>query len=368
MELISFGYGALSADLVDVEGLDEAAGQALRADPAGATGYGGVAGYEPLRRWIAERHGVAPERVLVSNGGLQAIGLLLDALDLDAAGPVVMERPTFGMVARAVRGRTANLTGLPVDDDGMDVPALTRLVEGGGRPALVCANPTFQNPTGATMSLPRREALVRLAVEHDLTLLEDDPYRDIAFGGTVPPTMFELSGRADRVIHASSLSKVVCPGMRVGYLVAPEDLVRRIADAALGTYLTPGMFAQAVVYRYLISDRLESALRRLRAILAERARLLAGTLAEELPEARFTVPDGGFFLWVRLPGVDGAALAAAGREEGVAMVDGPSCCGDPDTVRLCFAALRPDDMVEGARRLARAARRAGIIRACDPVR
>lgn len=353
MKTLSFSYGAPSVDIVDVDGLAEAAGRAFRRDPAGAVGYGDPAGYGPLREWIADRHGVRPEQVLVSNGSLQTIGLLLDVTGM-AGQPVVVEKPTYDLTLQTIQRAGAQVRPIEVDADGLDTDRLGELLATGTRPTMIYLVPNFQNPTGVTLSLERRKTLAQLARDHEFTLFEDDPYQRLRFRGDEHPSLFELAGGVDRVVYGSSFSKIICPGVRVGYLIAPADVVRRMTRRALGEYITPGMFAQSVVYEYCTSDRLDGAVGRSRIALAERADRLASALREWLPEASFSMPDGGYFLWVRLPGLDSEAVLAAARDEAVQLVSGRSFLGGPDLVRLCFAGLVPDELDEGVQRLARA--------------
>ena len=356
-DTISFARGAPSLDIVNVEGLKQAAARAFEADPAGLTAYGTSVGYVPLRNWIAEKHGVAPERVLVTNGSLQADAFLFDML-VTPDSDVVVERPTYDRTLLGLRNRRGRLHPVTVDDDGIDTGELAALLGSGVRPVLAHIIPNFQNPAGVTMSTARREHLLRLAAEHGFTIFEDDPYLDIRFAGAPLPTMLELD-RNDSVVYASSFSKTVCPGVRVGYLIGSADIISRIGKLATNTYISPNMVAQGIVHQFAVSGQLDQSIKTVRAALAERATRLGEMLRSELPEARFQVPDGGYFLWVELPDdVHVDRLAPAAAERGVAIVKGTDFLveGGEHAVRLAYSAVTPAQIEEGVRRLADAVR------------
>jgi 2-aminoadipate transaminase len=355
---ISFARGAPSLDIIDVEGLREAAQRAFQSDPAGVTAYGTSIGYPRLREWIADRHGVEPERVLVTNGSMQADAFLFEAL-VRAGDEVVIERPTYDRTLLSLRKRGARLQAIDLDPDGIDTEALARLLgdRRGSRPKLAHVIPNFQNPAGYTLSEPRREALLALAAQYDFVVFEDDPYVALRFSGESLPTM--LSMDPERVVYASSFSKTVCPGVRVGYLVGPIETITAIAELATSTYISPSMVAQAIVYEFCASGAIERSIETVRAALAERARTLAGALASELPEAEFVLPEGGYFLWVTLPrGSDVVALQRAASELGVSFVKGSDFMleGGDNALRLAYAGVTPAQIEDGVRRLASAYR------------
>jgi len=356
-DTISFARGAPSLDIVDVEGLKQAAVRAFDADPAGLTAYGTSVGYVPLRKWIAEKHGVAPEQVLVTNGSLQADAFLFDLL-VKPGDDVIVERPTYDRTLLGLRNRQGTMHPVTLDDDGLDVEELAGLLAGGLRPVLAHIIPNFQNPAGVTLSQPRRERLLELAREYDFVVFEDDPYYDIRFAGDPLPRMLDLD-RNDRVVYASSFTKTVCPGLRVGYLVGPADTIAKIAKAATNTYISPSMVAQGITYQFATSGAIDASIKTVRSALSERVHLLADSLRTHLPEARFTVPDGGYFLWVEFPdSVDVAKVAPAAAERGVAVVKGTDFLleGGQHALRLAYSAVTSDQIDEGVRRLAEAVR------------
>jgi 2-aminoadipate transaminase len=357
---ISFARGAPSLDIVDVEGLREAAGRAFANDPAGTTAYGTSIGYPRLRAWIAERHGVAPERVLVTNGSMQADAFLFDHL-VEDGDDVVVERPTYDRTLLSLRERGARVHPVELLTDGIDIDALAALLGGSSEPAvrpkLAHIIPNFQNPAGYTLSVAKRHALLELAAKHGFTVFEDDPYVDLRFSGEGRPTMLSLD--PERVVYASSFSKTVCPGIRVGYLVGPADLIAAIARLATNTYISPNMVAQSIVYEFCASGALERSIETVRTALAKRVRTLEVALHRELPEAGFVTPEGGYFMWVTLPeGTDVGALHRAAAELGVVFVKGTDFLmeGGKNTLRLAYSGVTPEQIEEGVARLATAYR------------
>jgi len=359
---ISFARGAPSLDIIDVEGLRAAADAAFEADPGGMTAYGTAIGYPPLRAWIAERHQVAPEQVMVTNGSMQADAFLFDALVQDGDS-VIVERPTYDRTLLSLRNRGADVRMVELEPDGIDVAAVERVLAAGARPKLAHIIPNFQNPAGYTLSAPKRERLLELAGTHEFTIFEDDPYVALRFEGSPLPTMLSMDGAGENVVYASSFSKTVCPGIRVGYLVGPSELIARIVKIATQTYISPNMVAQAIVHQFSLSGALERSIETVRAALRERAETLCDALAAELPEARFVKPTGGYFLWVDLPrGTDVGALFEAAAERGVVFVKGSDFVldGAESSLRIAYSGVTPDEIEEGVKRLAEAYRQLGV--------
>jgi 2-aminoadipate transaminase len=351
---ISFARGAPSLDIIDVDGLRASADRAFSADPAGVTAYGTAVGYVPLRTWIAERHGVDAKQVMVTNGSMQADAFLFDAL-VEPGDAVIVERPTYDRTLLSLRGRGADVRMIELEHDGIDAAALGRVLASGVSPKLAHIIPNFQNPAGYTLSLPKRERLLELAREHSFTIFEDDPYVALRFEGESLPTMLSMGG--DSVVYASSFSKTVCPGIRVGYLVGPEELIARVTKIATNTYISPSMVSQAIVHEFCQSGALERSIETVKAALGERATTLAEALRRELPDARFQVPQGGYFMWVELPrGTDVRALFEAASERGVQFVKGSDFVleGAESSLRLAYSGVTPDEIEEGVKRLAEA--------------
>jgi 2-aminoadipate transaminase len=356
---ISFARGAPSLDIVDIEGLREAADQAFTADPGGMSAYGTSVGYPPLRAWIAERHGVKPTQVLVTNGSMQADAFLFDAL-VDAGDPVVVERPTYDRTLLSLRNRGADIHMVELQPDGIDTVAVERLLEDGLRPKLAHIIPNFQNPAGYTLSAAKRQRLLDLARQYEFTLFEDDPYVALRFEGESLPTM--VSTDPEVVVYASSFSKTVCPGIRCGYLLGPEELIARIAKSATSVYISPNMVAEAIVNQFCHSGRIDRSIATVREALRERAQTLCRALSEHMPAARFVAPQGGYFLWVELPpGSDVGALFDAAAARGVQFVKGSDFVleGGDSSLRLAYSGVTPEEIEEGIRLLAEAYAEAG---------
>src|SRR5215210_3336798 len=364
MSTISFARGAPSLDIVDVEGLREAAQLAFERDPGGTVAYGTSVGYVPLREWIAEQHGVAVEQVLVTNGSMQADAFLFQLM-VAPGDAVVVESPTYDRTLLNLRGRGADIRMVELETDGIDVEALAELLEGGVAPKLAHVIPNFQNPAGYTLSAPKRARLLALAGEHDFTIFEDDPYIAIRFEGEGMPTMLSQDD-AGQVVYASSFSKTVCPGIRVGYLVGPQAVIKQIQTIATNTYISPNMVAQSIVNSFCRSGRMDSAIDTVKSALRARRDGLVAALERELPEARFAPPQGGYFMWVELPeDVRVAELEEAAKERGVLFVKGTDFLleGGENTLRLAYSGVTPEQIGEGVIRLAAAVRSLGGVTA-----
>jgi DNA-binding transcriptional MocR family regulator len=362
--VISFARGAPSLDIIDVEGLSDAAVRALQSDAAGATAYGTAVGYARLRAWIADKHDVDPERVIVTNGSMQADAFLFQAL-VNEGDPVIVERPTYDRTLLSLRSLGARIHAIELQRDGIDTGALAKLTKGDGghsepiQPKLAHIIPNFQNPAGHTLSEAKRTTLVEHAASDNFIIFEDDPYQALRFSGEQLPTM--LSMAPDHVVYASSFSKTVCPGIRVGYLIGPPALIAQIVELATNTYISPGMVSQAIVYEFCASGAIERSIELVKSALAKRAHTLENALRRELPEAEFVTPEGGYFMWVTLPeGIDTGELQGVGQEHGVAFVKGSDFVldGGHNTLRLAYSGVTPQQIDEGVSRLAAAYRQA----------
>jgi 2-aminoadipate transaminase len=353
---ISFARGVPAPECLPVEELADCARVALERDGEAVLNYGAPGGYAPLREWLAARHGVAAGRIVVTNGSLQA--LLFLASCLVERGPVVVEAPTYDRPLKLLAALGAEIFALPVDDEGLDVDSLEVLLRNGVRPAFLYTIPTFQNPSGRTLSKARRRRLVRLARRHDLLIVEDDPYGLVRFEGKAPPTLFDLDGGAN-VVYGSSFSKTVAPGLRVGYLVLPNGLAAEVEAEATSTYITPSLVAQATVFEYLRRGGLEANITRTCGLLRARRDAMLGALRRELPEARWSHPEGGYFLWLELPeGARAPDLSARAAAAGVAFVPGTDFflpgAGGERAARLAYSFATPAEIDEGVARLASA--------------
>ena len=340
METISLARGVPAPECIPVEELADCARAVIERDGATVLSYGPVGGYQPLREWIAERHGVDPARVLITNGSLQGIAFLAERF---AGGRVLVERPTYDRPLKLLAAHGVEVTPVPMDEEGLELDALEQTLAAGPKPAFLYTIPTFQNPSGRTLTPERRRRLAALVDQHDLLVLEDDPYGLVRYEGEPPPTLFELDG-GRHVIYSSSFSKTVAPGLRVGYFVLPEALDRELEALAVSTYITPVLIGQATVFEFLRRGNLESNLVRVRDLLRVRRDAMLEALASDLPGATWSRPEGGYFIWVELP-------EAAEEVPGVTFVKGTDFGGESNTVRLAFSFVSPDEIREGVRRL-----------------
>jgi 2-aminoadipate transaminase len=355
---ISLSRGAPSLDIIAVDELAAAAQRALDRDPGGALAYGTSAGYPRLLDWLSKKHGVAPDQLLATNGSMQADAFLFQEL----VGPgdvVVVEAPTYDRTLLSLTKLGAEILAIPLEADGIDVGALEAALDEGARPTLAHIIPNFQNPAGCTLSLEKRQRLVALAREHGFTLFEDDPYVELRFEGEQHPRMLELDEGGGAVVYASSFSKTVAPGIRVGYLVGPADLIAALRRRATETYISPNMVAQAIVAEFCDSGAVDRSVATVKTALRERRDATCAALDRHLPDARYVRPEGGYFLWVDLPeGTDVNALAAGAAERGVVFEKGSGFMieGGESSLRLAYSAVPPDQIEEGVARIAEAYR------------
>lgn len=354
-DVISFARGAPSADILPAAAVREAAAKALADDWQRALSYGTGFGHPGLCEWTAsELHGIETEQVMFTNGSMEAAALLFRYL-VEPGDRVIVEQPTYDRTLLLLGRTGAELVPVPLEADGIDMDAFERALEG-GPVKLAHVIPNFHNPAGCTLSAAKRERLVALAADHGFTIFEDDPYRLISFGDDPPPTMLSQD-RAGRVIHASSFSKTVSPGVRVGYLAGPAEQIATLAKRGSEHYISPNMLAESIVLELCRSGKLAENVEVVNAALAERRDALVEALRERLPEAEFVVPGGGYFLWVDLPeSHDTVAALRAAPDEGVAFAAGPDFLleGGGSSLRLSFASVPAERIAEGVDRLARA--------------
>jgi DNA-binding transcriptional MocR family regulator len=354
---ISFARGAPSIDIVAVDDLSAAAQRAFENDPAGSFSYGTSIGYPPLRSWVADQHQLPPEQVIVTNGSMQADAFLFELL-VEDGDLVVVEAPTYDRTLLSLRKRGADILAIPLQEDGIDVAALASALEAGARPKLAHIIPTFQNPAGYTLSLDKRRRLIELAEEYDFIIFEDDPYIELRFEGERLPTMLSLD-TSEHVVYASSFSKTVCPGIRVGYLAGPAETIAAIQKIATETYISPSMVSESIVNEFCRSGAIDRSIETVKQALRERVDRLAAALEREMPDAKFRAPDGGYFLWVDLPdSVDVDALFGAAQDRGVVFVKGTDFLleGGQNSLRLAYSGVTADEIDEGVKRLADAYR------------
>ncbi len=366
MALISFARGFPGPDLLPVDEFGDCAREALARDGATALNYGQPGGYGPLRQWIAERHGADAGRVIVTNGSLQAFNFVARHF-VGRGVRVYVEAPCYDRSLSILRRLGADVDEIPLCDEGLDVEALERSLAEASRPSLVYTIPTFQNPSGRTLSHASRERLLGLARDTGAVVLEDDPYGLLRFAGEPLPRIFELAG-GDGVLFLSSFSKTVAPGIRVGYVVLPEELVASIEGFILENYVSPSIFVQATLYEFLRRGRFDPNIEDIRAGLRIRRDAMLAALEREMPDGTtWNEPDGGYFLWVDLPGgVRGDELQSQAAEADVAFVRGSDFYftdGGEESIRLAYSYATADEIGEGVARLGRLVREATAVAA-----
>ena len=366
--IISFAGGFPDSAMFDVEGIREASARALTEEPGAALQYGATEGYNPLREQLAAFmaskgvKGLNPEGLIVTTGSQQALDLVAKTL-LNPGDVALVEAPTFLATIQCFRLYGPQVLGVPIDEHGVQVDQLEAMMVQ-HRPKLVYLVPTFGNPSGAMLSLERRLQVLKLAVKYQTVVVEDDPYGDLYFGDAPPPSLLALTdqvpGSREWLVHCGSLSKVLSPGLRVGWMIAPPALLARATMCKQFSDAHTSTFAQATAAQYLKAGRMPDTLNTVRRVYAERASTMGEALSKELGSAlRFTQPLGGLFFWANLTGAngqetDGSALAKRAIEKGVAFVPGaPFYANNPDTsaIRLSFATADVDKIKEGISRL-----------------
>ena len=369
--IISFAGGFPDSAMFDVEGIRAASNAALAEEPGAALQYGATEGYNPLREQLAAfmtakgATDVAADNLIVTTGSQQALDLLGKTL-ISPGDKVIVEGPTFLATIQCFRLYGAELISAPIDGNGVKTDELEKLIAE-HKPKFVYLIPTFGNPSGAMLSLERRKAVLEMAVKHNTLIVEDDPYGDLYFGDAPPPSLLNLSatvpGSRELLVHCGSLSKVLSPGLRVGWMIAPAELLGKATMCKQFSDAHTSTFAQATAAQYLKAGRMPATLAHVRKVYAERAQAMGDALRKELGDAiEFVQPQGGLFVWARLTGAggkvaDGNVLAKRAIEKGVAFVPGtPFFCANPDhaTFRLSFATADVDKIREGVARLGQA--------------
>lgn len=364
--IISFAGGFPDPALFDVAGIRTAVEAALRDDPGPVLQYGATEGFQPLREGIsafmaAKGATVSPHGLITTTGSQQALDLIGKTM-ISPGDKVIVEAPTFLATIQCFRLYGADLIGAPIDAQGVRVDALEQLIRE-HRPKLIYLIPTFGNPSGATLSLERRRRVLELAASTGTLVVEDDPYGELYFDQPPPPSLLALSdtvpGSRDWLAHCGSFSKILSPGLRVGWLIAPEALLARATMCKQFSDAHTSNLTQATAAQYLKLDRMAAALADVRRTYAERAQVMAQCLTRELGDAiEFNRPQGGMFFWARLTGGrDATQFAQRAIEQLVAFVPGaPFYATEPDrsTLRLSFATADLEKIAEGMARLKRA--------------
>jgi 2-aminoadipate transaminase len=357
-ETIFFTRGVPPPEAFPTDELGACLEAAVRDNAAVVLQYGQQPGYAPLRQELAKEYGVADDEVLVGNGSLQ----LQDLVSAQLVSPgmaVYTEQPSYDRAIKTFRRRGARVIGIPLEKDGISTDrlqaALSREV-----PAFLYLVPDFQNPAGATLALEKRRRVVELASEYDFFIIEDVPYRKLRYRGEELPLLRDID--PSRVITMSSFSKLLSPGIRVGFMIAPSDLIGTLTMLGEDTYLSPVLPTQAAVAEYLRRDWLRPNVERLKRLYRPRWQAMADAVRRELAGAQTFIPEGGFFVSVMLPEeANTDNLVGRAKDHGLVLTPGAAFFADPDDgeqtpgarfVRLPFCAVTPDQIEEGVRRLA----------------
>jgi DNA-binding transcriptional MocR family regulator len=369
--IVSFAGGFPDPAMFDVEGIKEASNKALTEEPGGALQYGATEGYGPLREQLSAfmatkgAKDVAPDQLIVTTGSQQALDLLGKTM-ISPGDKVIVEGPTFLATIQCFRLYGAELISAPIDANGVKTDELEKLIAQ-HKPKFVYLIPTFGNPSGALLSLERRKQVLAMAVKHNTLIVEDDPYGDLYFGEAPPPSLLALSptvpGSRELLAHCGSLSKVLSPGLRVGWMIAPAELLAKATMCKQFSDAHTSTFAQATAAQYLKAGRMPDTLKHVRKVYGERALAMGAALKRELGDAiAFTQPQGGLFFWASLTGANGKSkdagdFAKKAIEKLVAFVPGaPFYAANPDlaTLRLSFATADVAKIEEGVARLGKA--------------
>ena len=358
-EVISFAGGLPSPATFPIDAIRAAFDTVLSREGKAALQYSATDGYAPLRAWIADSlstHGarIAPEQVLIVSGSQQGLDLLGKVL-VNEGDAVVVETPTYVGALHALGIYGPRFKAVPMDDEGLVPDALPDvLARCGGRASFLYTIPTFQNPTGRTLSHARRVALVECAARLQLPIVDDDPYRLLDHAGATYQTL--LSMRPEGIVHLGSFSKILAPGIRLGYVVAPLALARKLEQAKQGADLHTATLTQMIAHEILKEGFLDNHLAASRKVYAGQCAAMLQALEEHFPRgATWTRPTGGMFVWATLPeGVDATRMLDAALDENVGYVPGaPFFAEAPlaNTLRLSFATVTPEKMREGIARL-----------------
>jgi DNA-binding transcriptional MocR family regulator len=364
VDVITFARGNPTPDILPVDAFAECAQAVIAREGRTILNYGPPSGYAPLREWIAEQHGAGPSQVVISTGSLASFNFVARHL-YGSPGRAIVEAPSYDRTLGVLRSLGAAVEGVPLTDDGLDLDRLEAVLARGDAPKLVYTIPTFQNPTGRTLSLDQRHALVELCRANGVLLFEDDPYRLVRYEGELQPSMHELAG-GEGVVFSSSFSKTGAPGLRVGYVILPPAMVKAVEAIAASTYIGPPLLNQAMIHEFVARGLFEPNLTRVCAELKSRRDAMLEVLSQELPEgSSWSRPEGGYFLWLDLPaGVRVGPLFDRAAEAGVQFVKGTDFYageGGEESARLAFSFSSLDEIREGVRRLGVLVREAAVV-------
>ncbi len=358
MDTIVFTRGVPPSEAFPADELAQCFDAALRGDSAVVLQYGQQPGYPALRRVLAKEYGVSEKELLIGNGSLQLQDLVAAYL-IKPGATVLTEQPSYDRAITTFRRRGAKTIGIALEDDGISIERLEAEVKR-QIPAFLYLVPDFQNPAGATLSLAKRRVVAELAVRYGFWVIEDVPYRKLRYQGEDVPLLRSIDPQ--RLITMSSFSKLLSPGIRVGYMVAPADLIAAVTKQGEDTYLSPVLPTQAAVAEYIKRGWLEPNIERLKALYRPRWETMVDATRRYLSGAQIFAPDGGFFVSVLLPEeANASGLVERAKDIGLILTPGQPFFADPDQgaapdgerfVRLPFCAVTPAQIEEGVRRLA----------------
>jgi 2-aminoadipate transaminase len=358
-DVITFSGGFPDPATFPTGVLSQLAARLITEDPGVALQYSATEGIAGVRDYVAgrltAREGQAPGagELMITSGGIDCLELVAKSY-IDAGDVVVVEAPTYLGAIMAFRGYEADVRGVPVDGDGMRVDLLADLLAGGLRPKILYTIPDFQNPTGLTLTGPRRAELVALARRYGFLIVEDVAYRDLGFEHAPPPSLWSMA--PDVVVQAGTFSKIFCPGFRMGWAAGPAEIISTLVVAKQNSDQCSGALGQRLLEEYGRGGHLDKQLVASRALYARRAALMDQALAAHMPPGTtWTTPQGGFYIWLTAPaGVDTVALSGAARARKVAYVPGrPFYPGDDGAaqIRLAYSRVADELIDEGMRRL-----------------
>ena len=351
--VINFTRGVPPVDVFPTQDLIRCTDVALRRDPSVLLQYGQPSGYQPLREWLANRYDVGSEQVFVGNGSLEVFSFIAQTM-MPPGDRAFLESPVYDRAITLLNRAEVDVVGIPLEEDGVNIQILETELKRGA-PALMYVVADFQNPMGTTMSLKKRKHLAALAEEYDFWIVEDGPYRPLRYWGQDVPALLSIA--PDRVLHMSSFSKVLAPGLRVGYVVGPASAIATITQWAVDSYIGPVLPTQGMVNQYCREGLLDRNIERLKEMYKPRLQATISALEKHVPQCLWTQPEGGFFIGVTLPeGSDIEHLVEQGKQIGLKLADGraffPHQEDGNQFLRIPFCSVTPSDIEEGIRRLA----------------
>jgi 2-aminoadipate transaminase len=353
-EPIYFTRGNPATDALPIEDFRMCADAIFKEQGRVLFQYGHYSGYGPLRQWVADWFGVEYERVLMGNSSMEFLTFAA-ALFVEKGDTVFLENPSYDRAITAMKRAGADVVGIPLESDGINLTAFETALQK-NVPKLFYIVPEFQNPAGVTTAVEKRMRIAQLAREYGFLIVEDAPYRFLRYRGENPPTFLELA--PEKTLHISSFSKIMSPGVRVGFLIGPQDIMPKLHQWSEDTYIHPALVTEGIVYEYCRRGLLEPNIESLKSLYAPRMACMLQMLDQHLPGVDFIRPEGGFFLSLNLPeNVNGRALQKNAEDFGIVLSDGNGFFTDgkgDNFVRLPFCGFALQEIEEGVRRLAKA--------------